>query len=39
MLLCDYDIRTALKNKLSNEYTGTHTIIDECEDHPCTPQP
>ncbi|MFX4263573.1 sce7726 family protein [Pelotomaculum propionicicum] len=27
MLLCDCDIRTALKDKLQKEYAGTHTII------------
>lgn len=27
MLLCDCDIRTALKDLLSNEYAGTNTII------------
>jgi len=27
MLLCDYDIRAALKDKLRKEYAGTNTII------------
>ena len=27
MLLCDYDIRSALKKKLANEFAGTNTII------------